>query len=94
MLKVLMVASEAAPFVKTGGLGDVIGSLPKMLKRENIDVRVVLPKYQEIPEELEDEIKWQESIYVPVGWRNQFCGLEYTTYQGVPIYFLDNKISF
>lgn len=94
MLKVLMVASEAAPFVKTGGLGDVIGSLPKMLKRQNIDVRVVLPKYQEMPEKLEDEIKWQESIYVPVGWRNQFCGLEYTNYQGVPIYFIDNKYHF
>lgn len=94
MIKVLMVASEAAPFVKTGGLGDVIGSLPKALKKENVDVRVVLPKFQEMPAELEDQIKWQESIYVPVGWRNQFCGLEYMTYQGVPFYFLDNKYHF
>lgn len=89
-----MVASEAAPFMKTGGLGDVIGSLPKMLRRENVDVRVVMPKYEEMPEHLKDTIKWQESIYVPVGWRNQFCGLEYTSYQGVPFYFLDNKYHF
>jgi len=94
MLKVLMVASEAAPFVKTGGLGDVIGSLPKALKRDNVDVRVVLPKYQEMPEELEDQIKWQESIHIPVGWRDQFCGLEYMTHQGIPFYFLDNKYHF
>lgn len=89
-----MVASEAAPFMKTGGLGDVIGSLPKMLRRENVDVRVVMPKYEEMPVNLKDTIKWQESIYVPVGWRNQFCGLEYTSYQGVPFYFLDNKYHF
>lgn len=91
MLKVLFAASEAAPFIKTGGLGDVIGSLPKALKRENVDVRVVMPKYQEIPPAVQEKIKWQESIYVPVGWRNQFCGLEYMVYEGIPFYFLDNK---
>lgn len=94
MLKVLFAASEAAPFIKTGGLGDVIGSLPKALKKENVDVRVVMPKYNEIPPEIQEKIKWQESIYVPVGWRNQFCGLEYMVYEGIPFYFLDNKYHF
>lgn len=91
MLKVLFAASEAAPFIKTGGLGDVIGSLPKALKKENVDVRVVMPKYHDIPAEIQEKIKWKESIYVPVGWRNQFCGLEHMVYEGVPFYFIDNK---
>ena len=94
MLKVLFVASEAAPFIKTGGLGDVIGSLPKALKKENVDVRVAMPKYQEIPAYIQEKIKWQESIYVPVGWRHQFCGLEYMIFEGIPFYFLDNKYYF
>lgn len=94
MLKVLFAASEAAPFIKTGGLGDVIGSLPKALKKENVDVRVVMPKYQEMPPDIQEKIKWQESIYVPVGWRNQFCGLEHMVYEGIPFYFLDNKYYF
>lgn len=93
-MKVIFAASEAVPFVKTGGLGDVIGSLPKTLIQEGIEVRVVLPKYEDIPETLKKEIKWLKSIRVEVGWRNQFCGIEKIEYDGVIFYFIDNEYYF
>ncbi len=67
-MKVLFIAAESAPFVKTGGLGDVIGSLPKALKKEGVDARVVLPLYSSINRE-KYKIKFIKYIYVSLGWR-------------------------
>lgn len=87
----LFAASEAVPFVKTGGLGEVIGTLPKELRKQEVDVRVILPKYQNIPEIFKEKMKVQAELTVPVGWRQQYCGVHYLDYQGVPFYFIDNK---
>lgn len=90
MLKVLYVASEAVPFVKTGGLADVAGSLPKELKAQGVDVRVVIPKYSGIGE---DYINKMTHIYdgtVNVSWRQKYMGVDEYDYQGIPFYFIDN----
>lgn len=94
MLKVLFVASEAAPFAKTGGLGDVIGSLPKALKQENVDIRVIMPKYSVIPAEFGAQMVKRTALTVPVGWRRQYTGLYELKYQGVTWYFIDNEYYF
>lgn len=94
MLKVLFVASEAAPFAKTGGLGDVIGSLPKELRKQDLDVRVIIPKYSGIPLEFSGQMVQKATCIVPVGWRNQYCGLFELSYQGIIWYFLDNEYYF
>ena len=91
MLKVLFAASEAMPFVKTGGLGEVIGTLPTEMKRQGMDVRVILPKYQKIPIRFKEKMKLQAEIKVSVGWRQQYCGISYLDYNGVPCYFIDNQ---
>jgi starch synthase len=94
MLKILMAASEASPFAKTGGLADVLGSLPSALMKQGADVRVILPKYGSIPEKLQDEIVHDCYIYVKVGWRNLYCGIERLEYQGVTFYFIDHEYYF
>ena len=94
MLKVLIVASEGEPFIKTGGLGEVIGSLPKALRTQNIDARVVLPKYMVIPAEYRNNIHHLKYIYVDIGWRHQYCGIEEYILDGLPVYFIDNEYYF
>ncbi len=94
MLKVLFVASEAAPFAKTGGLGDVIGSLPKALKQQDIDIRVIIPKYSSIPAEFSKQMVKRAALTVPVGWRRQYAGLYELNYQGITWYFIDNEYYF
>ncbi len=94
MLKVLFVASEAAPFAKTGGLGDVIGSLPKELKKQELDVRVILPKYSSIPSGFSKKMTRIATLTIPVGWRRQYCGLYELEYQGLTWYFVDNEYYF
>ncbi len=91
MVKVLFVASEAVPFVKTGGLADVAGSLPKELRAQGVDVRVVIPKYQSIPQKYKDKMRLLKTGTVFIGWREQYCGVEYLEYEGVPTYFIDNE---
>ncbi|WBW99816.1 glycogen synthase GlgA [Oceanirhabdus sp. W0125-5] len=93
-MKVLYVASEAVPFIKTGGLADVAFSLPKELRKTGVDIRVVIPKYSAIAEEFKKEMVLLKSIEVPVGWREQYCGIEYMEYEGVPYYFIDNEYYF
>ncbi|NME35088.1 MULTISPECIES: glycogen synthase GlgA [Fusobacterium] len=93
-MKVLFAASEAAPFLKTGGLADVAYALPKALKKLNIDVRVIIPKYGKIAEEFKEKMEKIAEFKVPVGWRNQYCGLETLEYDGVTFYFLDNEYYF
>jgi len=94
MLKILMAASEASPFAKTGGLADVLGSLPIALNNLGGDVRVIMPKYATIPISLKDSIKHCCYIYVKLGWRNIYCGIEQAEYKGVTYYFVDNEFFF
>ncbi len=89
-----MVAAEAAPFVKTGGLADVIGSLPKELLKEGIDARVILPKYGDIPDRYREMMTPVAVMDVPLGWRRQYCGIEQLEHQGVTFYFVDNEYYF
>lgn len=93
-MRVLYGAFEAAPFVKTGGLGDVAGSLPGALKQEGCDVRVILPKLKQIPQHYRDEMQHLCDFYVHLGWRNQYCGIETLTLGDVQYYFVDNEFYF
>ena len=94
MIKVLFVAAEAVPFVKTGGLADVIGSLPKELLKEGVDARVILPKYGDIPDRFREMMTTIAVLDVPVGWRRQYVGIDKLEYQGVTFYFVDNEYYF
>ena len=93
-MKVLFAASEAHPFIKTGGLGDVMGALPKSLVKLGVDVRVVIPKYKGIKEELKQKLQFIKWFTVSVGWRNQYCGVFQYQYKGVIYYFIDNEYYF
>ncbi|WP_407312924.1 glycogen synthase GlgA [Desulfosporosinus sp. SB140] len=93
-MKIVFAIAEADPFVKTGGLGEVGGSLPVALQRQGADVRVIMPKYSVIPEHFRNKFKHINHFYVPVAWRRQYCGLEELTYNGVRYYFLDNEYYF
>ena len=89
-MKVCFIAAEAAPFVKVGGLGDVIGSLPKALRELGVDARVVLPLYSSIDRELFG-LKYKAYQFVDLGWRHSYCGIFETEVDGVPCYFIDNE---
>lgn len=93
-MKVLFAVSECGPFVKSGGLADVAGSLPKELKSFGTDVRVTLPKYGTIADDYKKEMKKINEFSVSVGWRNQYCGIEELQFQGVTYYFIDNEYYF
>ena len=93
-MKVLFVASEAYPFIKTGGLGDVAYALPKALRKLGIDARVIIPKYSGISSSFKNCMEDIDTFNVTVGWRNQYCGLQYLTYDEVPYYFIDNEYYF
>ena len=93
-MKVLYVTAECWPFIKTGGLGDVAYALPKALKKEGVDVRVIMPKYSNIPTYLKDKFKPVAEFSVKVGWRNQYCGIESMELDGVTFYFIDNEFYF
>ncbi|MGG1398563.1 glycogen synthase GlgA [Bacillus salipaludis] len=93
-MKVLFAVSECGPFVKSGGLADVAGSLPKELKSLGTDVRVILPKYGTISDDFKKEMKKIKEFTVPVGWRNQYCGIEELTFNGLTFYFVDNEYYF
>ena len=93
--KILFVASESAPFIATGGLAEVIGSLPKALATDpNYDIRVVLPLYSGIKAEYRRLFSFLGNIYVPLGWRNQYCGIFKYEYENVTFYFIDNEYYF
>ena len=89
-MKILFVAAEAAPFVKVGGLGDVIGSLPKALQDENVEARVVLPLYSSI-DRYKYDLKYRQHIFINLGWRTVYCGIFETVVNGVTYYFIDNE---
>ena len=75
LMKVLLVASEAYPFIKTGGLGYTTGFLPKALKKKDIDVRVVIPKYKNLDSDIKKKLDFIKWYTVKLGWRNQYCGV-------------------
>ncbi|MDR1245958.1 MAG: glycogen synthase GlgA [Clostridiales Family XIII bacterium] len=90
-MKILYAIFEAAPFAKSGGLGDVGGALPVFLKENGHDVRVIMPKHDAIPSRFKSEMKLLFSFYVQLGWRMQYCGVEMLKYRGVTYYFIDNE---
>ena len=90
-MKVLFVASEALPFIASGGLGDVAGSLPQALRKRLIGCRVVMPLYATIPQEMRDSMHFIASLSVPVAWRRQYCGIFEAKANGVTYYLLDNQ---
>ena len=91
-MKVLFVSSEASPFIKTGGLGEVTGSLARSLRSHGLDVRIILPKYEDISAEYKNNTILKKELTVEVGWRKQYCGLEKLRYK--PVYFIDNEYYF
>ena len=93
-MKVLYAASEALPFIASGGLADVAGSLPKALRRRLIGCRVVLPLYNSIKEKFGDSLTFLTSFSVPVAWRRQYCGVFEAKVNGVIYYLLDNQYYF
>ena len=94
MINVLFIAAEAAPFAKTGGLADVVASLPKFFNKKNVQARVILPQYGFIPAEYTEKMEHVHEMTVPVGWRNQYCGIKRLDYDGAIFYFLDNEYYF
>ncbi|WP_068617524.1 glycogen synthase GlgA [Paenibacillus tuaregi] len=93
-MKILFAAAEAIPFVKTGGLADVIGALPKALLKAGHDVRIVMPKYKIMPEKYRSQLETVNITEVPLAWRSQYCGIEKLTFEGIPVYFIDNEFYF
>ncbi|MBQ3437206.1 MAG: glycogen/starch synthase, partial [Fusobacterium sp.] len=89
-MKVLFIAAECAPFIKTGGLGDVIGSLPEALSKEGVETGVILPLYSKIDRERYN-LKFIKYLFISLAWRNIYCGVFETTINGVKYYFIDNE---
>jgi len=93
-MKVLFVISECVPFVKSGGLADVAGSLPRELSKLGADIRIIIPKYGMISDQFKLKMIRRAEFNVEVGWRNQYCGIEEFVYQGMTYYFVDNEFYF
>ena len=93
-MKVLFAASEANPWMASGGLGDVAGSLPIALRKRLIGCRVVMPLYESVKQKFGDQLTFITSISVPVSWRRQYCGIFEAKLNGVVFYFLDNQYYF
>lgn len=94
MTKVLIAGAECAPFAKTGGLADVIGTLPKYLLPLGLDVRVILPFHKVIKEKYADKVEHLTDFTVHLGWRNQYAGIERMVWEGVTFYFIDSEFYF
>ena len=93
-MKCLFVTSEAQPFAASGGLADVSGSLPHALRQRLIGCRIVMPLYEDIPDELKESMRFLTSFSVPVAWRRQYCGVFESRFDGVIYYFIDNQYYF
>lgn len=94
MKKILFVSSECVPFIKTGGLADVAGELPKYIDKEKYDIRVILPNYRAIPEKFKQEFKYKTHFYMDLNWRRQYVGVLETIRDGVTFYLIDNEYYF
>ncbi len=94
MKKILFVASESVPFIKTGGLADVVGSLPKNFDKSEYDCRVIIPKYQCMKREFADKLEYVTHFYMDLAWRSQYVGILKMEYDGITYYFIDNEYYF
>ncbi|WP_461810186.1 glycogen synthase GlgA [Faecalimonas sp.] len=94
MRKILFAASECVPFIKTGGLADVVGSLPKYFNKKEYDVRVMLPKYMCMKQEWKDKMEYKTHFYLDLSWRKQYVGIMEMNLDGVTFYFIDNEYYF
>ena len=94
MKNVLFIASEGVPFIKTGGLADVVGSLPKYIDKEYFDVRVMLPMYTCIRQDLKDQMRYRTHFYLDFYWQSQYVGIMEAQIDGVTYYFIDNESMF
>lgn len=93
-MKILYAATECAPFIKTGGLGDVMGALPNQIATMGNEVGVILPLYEDIPAEFKEKLEYWGNFTVPVGWRNQYCGIFALSQNEVTYLFVDNEYYF
>ncbi|MBR5239807.1 MAG: glycogen/starch synthase, partial [Clostridia bacterium] len=93
-MKVLYAAAEATPFIKVGGLGDVMGGLPKALCELGVDARVILPLYSKIKDKYIDQLEFITEIGIPLGWRMCYCGIFEAKIGKVTYYFIDNELFF
>ena len=91
MRNILFAASEGVPFIKTGGLADVVGSLPKEIDREFYDVRVIMPKYACMKQDMKDQMQYVTSFYMDFDWRSMYVGILCAQVDGVTYYFIDNE---
>ncbi len=94
MEKILYIASEAMPFASTGGLADVIGSLPAAVAKEGVDVRVVMPLHASISKAYREQMETVAEYELSLSWRKQYCGIKSLDYKGVKFYFIDNEYYF
>ncbi len=94
MKRVAYIASECVPFIKTGGLADVVGTLPKKFNKEEYDVRVIIPNYMCLPAKFKNNMRYLTHFHMDIGWKQQYVGVMYMEYEGVPIYFIDNEYYF
>ena len=93
-MKVLFAASECVPFSKTGGLADVVGALPKEIKKSGVDIRVITPLYSAIPEKWRSKMEHLLYFYINLGWRRQYVGIEKLVLNDITYYFVDNEYYF
>lgn len=94
MKNILFIASEAVPFIKTGGLADVVGSLPKCFDKKYFDVRVMIPKYLCIKEVLRNEMTYIDHFYMDYLGQSRYVGILQYVYEGITFYFIDNESYF
>lgn len=94
MKKILFASSEAVPYIKTGGLADVVGSLPRYFNKKEYDVRIIIPKYACMNEKFIPELKFVCHFHVDLNWRRQYVGIFQSKYKGVTYYFVDNEFYF
>lgn len=93
-MKVLIASAEAWPFIKVGGLGDVVGALPKALKKCGVEAGIIMPQYRDIPESLRKESCHMAEVHINLGWRRQHCIINKGEYNGNDVYFIDNEYYF
>ena len=94
MKNILFVASEGVPFIKTGGLADVVGSLPKNIDKRYFDVRVILPLYKCINQQMKDKMEYVSNFYMDFHWKNEYVGIFKAEVDGIKYYFIDNEFYF